>query len=714
MPEYLSPGVYIEEIPGPQPIQGVSTSTTGMVGVTKKGPTSGKPELVTNFGEFLTRFGGYFPEPSTDDVNKWALNDTEGGRWWLFPHAVKGFFDNGGQRLYVKRVFAQAATPASADFPLSTIGPPDPDDPERFTLVAPANPAPIPTLFSAEAKARGTWGNGIKVRVSPVKARRIAAVNGTPGQPPVTTKLSVNVAAGAATASVTDTAAIAALPANGTYAARIGGERLAVTIGAVANGIRTLQFAGPLTDSHARNTAVKIVMRVDTTANNLLHVPVSPGAATGLYTAALVLVEDSGARLTVDSIAPTGDPRVSEVVLAGAPANSPPIFEGDFLAVVEAAVSITYEQAGPPGSDVVERLEENFTGLGVHDAAPRKLVDVVNDDSRLIDLEYPDQTAEDFPVTWDNFPGVPDTPADRGWTTLDTGTDAFDSLAPEDFAGTDGGSGQRTGVAALEDIEEIAICAIPGIWSETVRNSLITLCTRLRDRFAIVDPQDGLRLEEVRAFRSTIDTNYGALYHPWVQVRDPLTRKNVDVPPSGHIAGVYAQTDVDRGVHKAPANVAIRSITGLTDDVNQREQDVLNPYGINALRTFPNRGRRVWGARTLSSVPEWRYVNVRRLFIFVEQSVKYGTQWVVFEPNGPDLWARVRQAVSNFLRTVWRQGALLGLTEDQAFYVRCGFETMSQDDLDNGRLIVEIGIAPVRPAEFVIFRFQQKTLERVA
>jgi uncharacterized protein len=384
------------------------------------------------------------------------------------------------------------------------------------------------------------------------------------------------------------------------------------------------------------------------------------------------------------------------------------MFEGDFVAVIEAAINIRFEEKRPPGGDAVERVEEAFSGLGLHADSPRKLVEVVNNESRLIDLEYPDQNSENFVVTWDNFPG---SPADDGWVTLSGGSDEFGSLVPEDFAGTDGGGGQRTGIAALEDIEEVSICAVPGIWSETVRNTLISLCSRLRDRFAIFDPQDGLSLADIRAFRSTIDTNYGALYHPWIQVRDPLTRKDINVAPSGHVAGIYAQTDVDRGVHKAPANVAIQAITGLTDDVNQREQDVLNPYGINALREFPNRGRRVWGARTLSSVPEWRYINVRRLFIYVEQSIKYGTQWVVFEPNGPDLWARVRQAVSNFLRTVWRSGALLGFTEEQAFYVRCGLETMSQDDLDNGRLIVEIGIAPVRPAEFVIFRFQQKTLE---
>jgi phage tail sheath protein FI len=180
------------------------------------------------------------------------------------------------------------------------------------------------------------------------------------------------------------------------------------------------------------------------------------------------------------------------------------------------------------------------------------------------------------------------------------------------------------------------------------------------------------------------------------------------------MAGLYAFVDNDRGVHKAPANVVVQQISGFDDDINTREQDFLNPVGINALRSFPNRGFRVWGARTISAVPEWRYINVRRLFIFIESSIKYGTQWVVFEPNAEPLWAQVTQAITNFLDTVWRSGALEGLKQQEAFFVRCDRTTMTEDDIQNGRLIVLIGIAPVKPAEFVIFRFKQKTREEVA
>jgi phage tail sheath protein FI len=247
------------------------------------------------------------------------------------------------------------------------------------------------------------------------------------------------------------------------------------------------------------------------------------------------------------------------------------------------------------------------------------------------------------------------------------------------------------------------------MWARTIHNALIQQCEILKDRFAIVDPPNGLQIEGIRTFREPIDTKYAALYYPWIEVRDPSVRRNVEVAPSGHLAGIYARVDVERGVHKAPANEVVRGITKIAQDVTKREQDMLNPKNINALRFFPGRGNRVWGARVVTSDSAWKYINVRRLFIFVEESIDEGTQWVVFEPNDEPLWARVRQSVSNFLTTVWRSGALEGTKAEQAFFVKCDRTTMTQDDIDNGRLICVIGIAPVKPAEFVIFRIQQKT-----
>jgi hypothetical protein len=199
------------------------------------------------------------------------------------------------------------------------------------------------------------------------------------------------------------------------------------------------------------------------------------------------------------------------------------------------------------------------------------------------------------------------------------------------------------------------------------------------------------------------------MYHPWVKAYDGLSKRTEAFPPSGAIVGIYARTDSERGIQKAPANEIVRGAMDLTVNYGQGEQEVLNPVGINLIRAFTGRGIRVWGARTLSSNALWKYINVRRLFIYVEQSIKTNTNWVVFEPNGTVLWERVVSTITGFLSTLWRNGALAGDSTGEAFYVECGKSTMSQDDIDNGRLICNIGIAPLKPAEFVIFRITQKT-----
>jgi phage tail sheath protein FI len=200
-----------------------------------------------------------------------------------------------------------------------------------------------------------------------------------------------------------------------------------------------------------------------------------------------------------------------------------------------------------------------------------------------------------------------------------------------------------------------------------------------------------------------------ALYYPWIEVMDPLTRRPITIPPSGHIAGVWARVDEQRGVHKAPANEVLMGANGLAFQVTHAEQGSLNMNGINCIRAFPGRGIRIWGARTLSSDPEWRYINVRRLFNFVSESIMTGTQWSVFEPNDPFLWTSLTISVSNFLRGVWRRGALFGSTPSEAFYVKCDAETNPPEVIEAGQVVCEIGIAPVKPAEFVIFRLSQFT-----
>ncbi len=279
------------------------------------------------------------------------------------------------------------------------------------------------------------------------------------------------------------------------------------------------------------------------------------------------------------------------------------------------------------------------------------------------------------------------------------------------YIGQDNGPGKRTGIRAFLENTMASIIAVPGVTIPEVVVSLVAHCENEQNRFAVLDiPQELVKTSDILEYRSMVDSTYCAMYHPWVQVFDPVTKKPGFVPPSGAVAGVYSRTDVTRGVHKAPANETV-VCTGLSVNYNSGEQDILNPAGVNLIRALPGQGIRVWGARTASSNSTFKYVNVRRLFIYVEQSIKNATNWVVFEPNNSSLWARVQATVSSFLENMFRAGMLSGETPAEAFYVDIGPNTMSRDDIMNGRLICEIGIAPSRPAEFVIFRVTQFTAE---
>src|SRR4051812_26197477 len=289
---------------------------------------------------------------------------------------------------------------------------------------------------------------------------------------------------------------------------------------------------------------------------------------------------------------------------------------------------------------------------------------------------------------------------DKAPATVTVGGGGRDGL----FIGRDGGPGARTGLKCMDEIDEIAIIAAPGQVSAAVQDALLSHCETRKDRFAILDSPETIS-GGVDKLPKPRDSKYGAYYFPWIQVYDP-DKGNIFVPPSGHIAGVYSRTDSERGVHKAPANEIVRGALGLKYNVSKGEQDLLNPKGINAIR-FMNGGIRIWGARTLSSDPSWRYINVRRLFIMVESSIERATQWVVFEPNDHRLWKRVQRTISSFLTLLWRNGALMGTSPEQAFYVKCDDETNPPEVIDAGQLVVEIGLAPSKPAEFVIFRIGQ-------
>ncbi len=295
-------------------------------------------------------------------------------------------------------------------------------------------------------------------------------------------------------------------------------------------------------------------------------------------------------------------------------------------------------------------------------------------------------------------------------------------LTPATVSDFQGAVLERTGIESLEAIDDITMVVVPDLVStlpgqsldlntvKAVQIGIIAHCERLGDRVAILDTPPNLNPQQAKQWRMDVtgfDSSYAAMYYPWIEVSDPVTNQPAYIPSSGHIAGIWARNDNTRGVHKAPANEVVRGATGLAYNTTKGEQDTLNPIGVNCTRAFPGMGIRVWGARTLSSNPSWRYINVRRLFNFVEKSIERGTQWVVFEPNEPRLWAKVRRDVNAFLSNVWRDGALFGLNPSDAFYVKCDEELNPPASRDLGRLVIEIGLAPVKPAEFVIFRISQ-------
>ncbi|MFF2921494.1 phage tail sheath family protein [Streptomyces celluloflavus] len=302
--------------------------------------------------------------------------------------------------------------------------------------------------------------------------------------------------------------------------------------------------------------------------------------------------------------------------------------------------------------------------------------------------------------------------------TPGTGT-AVERLNSGQFIGD---SADRTGFGGLEALDEVNMVAVPDLMAayqqglidleqvKAVQLGLISHCELMGDRMAIIDPPPSLNARDIRKWRQEVagyDSRYAALYYPWIKVFDPASGQSRVIPPSGHMAGVWARNDSERGVHKAPANEIVRGAVDLELQITRGEQDLLNPVGVNCIRAFPGRGVRVWGARTLASDPAWRYLNVRRYFNYLEESILVGTQWVVFEPNDQALWARIRRNISAFLVNEWRSGALFGARPEDAFYVKCDAETNPVESVDLGRVVCEIGIAPVKPAEFVVFRLAQ-------
>jgi uncharacterized protein len=441
------------------------------------------------------------------------------------------------------------------------------------------------------------------------------------------------------------------------------------------------------------------------------------GFTEGTYLAHSVygFFQNGGGRAFVVRIGQTvgSQPKARVELPASAGGPQPPVrLQAIAEGVAGNSISVEIADASEPSEDtfklIVKRgtsVEESFDNVSTK-RGKTNVATMVNAQSKLITLE-------------EVKGGELARPA-NGTYALAGG--AANAPARVDAADYVGDSAKRTGFGGLEAVDPITMVACPDLMAlyernvldldgvQAVQTAMMNHCELMGDRVAILDTPPAMNAQQVREWRqdkARYDSKYAALYWPWIKVLDPVSGRNISVPPSGHLAGLWSRNDDERGVHKAPANEVIRGALGLDLVMTKGENDLLNPIGVNCIRAFPGRGIRVWGARTLSSQPEWRYLNVRRLFNYIEESIFEGTQWVVFEPNDERLWAQVSRTIRSFLFNVWRSGALFGETADQAYYVKCDAETNPPEVRDVGQLVVEIGIAPVKPAEFVIFRIAQ-------
>lgn len=675
MPEYLAPGVYVEEVDsGIKTIEGVSTSIAGFAGLTVRGPSGGGlPLLVTSFSEFERLFGGFFnfPLPFVAGHN-------------FLPYAVNGFFANGGRQLYLKRVI-NGATKASGVMKGGMV-----------------------TRLRAGADALG----GTKT-ISPVslrgfsksaatKVRLVMEKNGIVTTSNDNTVDSIDPATGVVTLTANISGAtvfeakytrvltdVKDLDADGKIVAlaALGDPRNnSVTFTAKDEGAWGRDMV--ITAAHETPVRAKMAAGGDI-GGGIDASKIGLESSKGFYVGAWVQIDLKNDTQLYRRVLSVDGPILT---LAGPAIAKATLAPDVFVSVAEFRLTATYGG-----------VTETFSGLTLEDIPGKNLAKRLAADSTLLDATAA-AVGQMHPFY---FPS-----GDNGLNlVLDTaGVNGSAPTAVQYLGGGD--PGNRMGIKALEDIDRISIIACPGQTGLVVQNALIEQCERLKDRFAILDPGSN-KVPDIQTQRGQYDTKYAALYFPRLMTFDPLSGDDLAIPPSGHMAGIYARVDIERGVHKAPANEVVRSITGYEVTINKETQDILNPSptNINVFRDFraDGRGLRIWGARVITSDTAWKYINVRRLFIFLEESIDEGTQWVVFEPNDERLWARVSQSISAFLTRVWRDGALMGVTPEEAFFVKCDRTTMTQDDLDNGRLIVLVGVAPVKPAEFVIIRISQFT-----
>lgn len=807
MPEYLAPGVYIEEVEiGARPIEGVSTSTGGFLGYAERGPLN-TPTLVTSFAQFQSVFGGFLPaEKGSTDLSQIR---------WL-AYAVSAFFENGGKRVYVTRVAsldnADTAIGYLPDISGDTIG-------AVLTKNAHANDYALQLSEDAGFSANNTLllkdGNRSEYLTFEDAAHKIllrgaATFFEAHSAGALITNVTSNSTADAELGSIDNMTLELSNVASGVIFAEndyllidntnaIGDEVVVVDeVLAQAGTTATITITEPLQRTQATGRNIYKLTR-STEATILSHV--SAGEST-LYVADstgfvlddtiiigneyynikapqttsdairispplkydhsagndVILVEETPAiTVTAASNGTWGDSlkvsvipssisstQITEAVSGGTDRldleTITGIEEGSVLKLTAASDTylVTVKEIHKTDTETYVVLENTFTGtLAIGDKVETQEFDLyISDGSNeelFKNLSLNSQHSRFFGdiitekssnlVRVEAYTGSGDT---IGLPTSDDGMSWFLSGGDDGFptnerdmntiyAGEDSIEPvNRTGLNTFKNIDDINIAAIPGITTKYLQQKLVNHCeVAMKDRFAVLDSVALAGLDEVKAQRNLFDSSYGALYYPWLYAFDPLSKGYINMPPSGFVSGIYARADVERGVHKAPANEKVNGVVN-TEKLNGKyriidkgTQDVLNPLGVNCIRSFPGRGIRVWGARTMSSNSLWKYVNVRRLFLFLEESIENGTQWVVFEPNDPKLWARVKQTISQFLTSVWKSGALMGNTPDDAFFIKCDDTTMTPSDINNGRLVVQVGVAPVKPAEFVIFRIAQ-------
>jgi hypothetical protein len=659
MPEYLAPGVYVEEVSfRAKSVEGVSTTTTGFVGPTRFGPIDLEPEVLTSLAEFERVYG---------DRQKLNFNGAEVHNYMW--HAARAFFEEGGKRLYVARVFSplQASPPAALPGP-DVDSPPQETDGDFLDGYARASVPDSGGTGALRVRSRfpGAAGN-LRVRFTLRLGQNV--LGGTADNPTVGSLRHRDVV------FITDAGSpvtVGSPPGSGSF-------YIADSFFDAVAGRQAWRFLGP-------------------TLNPASAVPLS-------------------------ALAPNADPTLGDqvrvvtldvTVTSGDGGSLPSVWTG-------LALDPSHEVDGAPDS-LTSKFAARTTSLALARTLPIVITagGVVGNGLHVLTALRDADNGLVGRLT-NPQPGDPEPAIDF---LLEGGNDGARPSAADYEGRDDDAARTKTGLKAFEDVEDISIVAAPGSTygmengyradATTVVNHLISHAQRMRYRIAVIDSGDGQSINQVRAMRARIDSSHAALYYPWVRVLDPVTRTEINLPPSGFVAGIYARNDINRAVYKAPANEVVNLAIGFEQFLNKGQQDVLNPEGINCFRYFEGRGHRLWGARTASSDPEWKYVNLRRYFAYLERSIDKSTQWAVFEPNGPALWGNIRRMIEDFLLNEWQMGALLGDKPEKAYFVRCDRSTMTQNDLDNGRLVCLVGVAPLRPAEFVIFRIGQWTADRKA